>query len=94
MSRVTAKKDMRELEYEVYQNRLKNLATDSKLTSGKWMFFPSTEHVDALWSKVAKAIMLEDGALRGKAFVAKVSPYQPGDGEVNFRRFAIQRFRC
>jgi hypothetical protein len=64
------------------KNRLKNLAIDAKLTSGKWMFFPSTESVDGLWSKIAKAIINEDGALRGKAFNAKVSPFRPGDGEV------------
>lgn len=75
---------MREIEYGVFQNRLKNLAIDSKLTSGKWMFFPSTESVDALWSKIAKAVIEKDGALRGKAFVAKVSSYQPGDGEVSY----------
>lgn len=77
-----AKKDMREIEYEVVKNRLKNLAIDSKLTSGKWMLFPSTESVDAVWSKIAKAIIHEDGALRGKIYTAKVSTYQPGDGEV------------
>lgn len=78
----TGKKDLREIEHEMVKNRLKNLAIDSRLVSGKWMFFPSTENVDALWTKIAKAIILEDGPLRGKVFIAKVSTYQPGDGEV------------
>ncbi|KAK9898384.1 hypothetical protein P389DRAFT_33108 [Cystobasidium minutum MCA 4210] len=78
---VKGKKDLREIEHEMVKNRLKNLAIDSRLVSGKWMFFPSTENVDALWTKIAKAIILEDGPLRGKVFIAKVSTYQPGDGE-------------
>lgn len=77
-----AKKDMRDIEHEIAKNRLKNLAIDSKLTSGKWMFFPSTETVDALWTKITKAIIQEGGPLRGKVYTAKVSTYQPGDGEV------------
>lgn len=73
---------MRDIEHEIAKNRLKNLAIDSKLTSGKWMFFPSTETVDSLWTKIAKAIIQDDGPLRGKVYTAKVSTYQPGDGEV------------
>lgn len=74
---------MREIEYEITKNRLKNAAIDANLVSGKWMFFPLTETVDALWTKLAKAIVEKDGALRGKCFTAKVSPFKPGDGEVS-----------
>ena len=69
-----AKKYFREKEYTATAAALKKLAVDEGHVTGKWLLYPTPEEVDAMWEKIAKAIIEPDGALRGKVFTAKVSP--------------------
>lgn len=75
---------MRQTEYKATKNKLKDIAIESKLVSGKWMIFPSNEDVDALWFKIAKAIINKNAALNGKSFKAKVSTCKLEDDQVMF----------
>jgi hypothetical protein len=52
------------------------------VTSGKWLFYPKREQVDATWEKIARAIVEETGVLHKKVGTAKVSPVTPGSEEV------------
>lgn len=80
----TGKKVARDQAHKHAAERLKNLATDTKLTSGKWLFYIAVDNVDAVWEKIARAIVEEKGPLRGKVYSAKVSTWEPDRvGEVH-----------
>ncbi|KAL7007783.1 hypothetical protein EMMF5_002430 [Cystobasidiomycetes sp. EMM_F5] len=72
----TNKKIAREQAHQQAATRLHNLAVDCKDTVGKWLFYITTDNIDPVWEKIARAIVEPEGVLRGKAISAKTSPYQ------------------
>lgn len=73
---ITDKKIAREQAHQQAATRLHNLAVDCKDTVGKWLFYITTDNIDPVWEKIARAIVEPEGVLRGKAISAKTSPYQ------------------
>ena len=76
-----AKKETREKEHAIAAQRLANLASETKVTEGKWLFYPKRDNVDDVWEKIARAIVEEKGALHKKVSTAKVSPAEVGASE-------------
>ncbi|GAA5895526.1 uncharacterized protein JCM6883_001535 [Sporobolomyces salmoneus] len=71
-----SQKALREEEFAIFGDKVKFLAQEYNVLSGKWMFFPSTEYVDSTWSKIVKALADADGVLAktGVIRTAKVAP--------------------
>lgn len=74
---------MREEAYANFKTDIKELAQRHDKLSGKWLFYPSPENVDFVWSLIVKAIVDEDGPLAktGAVHCAKVATTPMGDGD-------------
>ncbi|KAM0746795.1 hypothetical protein T439DRAFT_329493 [Meredithblackwellia eburnea MCA 4105] len=70
-----SQKQWREDAYKTFNEGVKDLAKECNILSGKWLFFPGPESVDATWSKVVHSLTSADGALHkhAKCNVAKVA---------------------
>lgn len=53
--------------------RLRDLAFQTELTSGKWMINVPASEVDFVWCRIAKSVVEEGGCLRNKSYRVKVS---------------------
>ncbi|GAA5907885.1 hypothetical protein JCM8208_001976 [Rhodotorula glutinis] len=78
-----SQKDLREEAYTTFKADIKELAQKHNVLDGKWLFYPSPENVDFVWSKIVHAIVDEDGPLAktGAVHCAKVATTPMGDGD-------------
>ncbi|BEJ16884.1 hypothetical protein CspHIS471_0602850 [Cutaneotrichosporon sp. HIS471] len=53
---VLSKKQMRDEAQKKAADALREISLESGCTDGKWMSFPRTESVDAVWAKVARSV--------------------------------------
>ncbi|GAA5867934.1 hypothetical protein JCM8547_003418 [Rhodosporidiobolus lusitaniae] len=78
---IKSQKELREQEYEVFNKGVEKLAKKHNVFSGKWLFRPGGDVVDAWWSKIVKAVALEDGPLaKAGVLTARVST-TAGEGD-------------
>ncbi|GAA6057220.1 hypothetical protein JCM3770_003267 [Rhodotorula araucariae] len=72
---IRSQKDLREETYANFHGKVKALAQKYKILSGKWLFYPSSDHVDSTWNKLVHAIADPDGVLAktGVVHCAKVA---------------------
>ncbi|KAL8280144.1 hypothetical protein RQP46_007474 [Phenoliferia psychrophenolica] len=70
-----SQKQWREKAYALFNQGVGTVARKHGVLSGKWLYFPSVEYVDGLWSTIVRAIASKDGALAkfGRVPTAKVS---------------------
>ncbi|BGP25805.1 translation Initiation factor eIF-4e-like domain protein [Rhodotorula toruloides] len=78
--KLRSQKELREEEYVKFNEEVAKIAKECGIITGKWLFYPTPESVDILWSKIVKALAVEDGVLAqtGAVHTAKVST-TPGD---------------
>ncbi|BGP56494.1 hypothetical protein JCM8202v2_004115 [Rhodotorula sphaerocarpa] len=60
---IQSQKQLREEAHERFNTEVKELAFKHNILTGKWLFYVGEEGIDAVWSKIFKAVALADGAL-------------------------------
>ncbi|GAA6064080.1 hypothetical protein JCM10212_002722 [Sporobolomyces blumeae] len=79
---VKSQKQLRAEAHARFNDDVKRLAQEHGVLTGKWLFFPGPDTVDAIWSKIVRALADRDGALAktGVVTAAKVAPIPSEEG--------------